>query len=277
MFDSESAAAEALAAAVSGEELAVPAETTTSEQAPNAASVETTVDVDGATPEDTIGEIDLDSLPPELRSHVEEIRKQFQGDYTRKTQEIAPVRALMRETGMSADDAREALEFVQQLNDPENLKALYDRLGQEFGSPAATGDEDFDLDDQLDPRDKALQDLQSRLEAFEQRQLQTEVSAELDRQEAVLLSQNPQWTENEMRDVARFALSHGGNLLKGAEDYKAFEQRIIGSHLKTKASVPVGATTGPGATGHAEQPVRFNNLDDAHAAALKAYAADLAS
>lgn len=259
MFESEAAAVEALANAgvtdAGGEQAAAAAETTSVDS--GAGSTENTNTIDLST-------FDVSKIEdPQARALVENLR----GDYTRKTQEIAPVRKALQEFDLTPDQAREALAFVQALNDPENLQALYQRLSDEFGDGVQTPDDPFG-DNGVDPRDQQFQTLQQRIEQMEQRTIRAEVQATLDRQEAQLISQG--FKEEELQDVARFALAHGGDLLKGAEDYRTFQQRILGTHLQGKAAVPAGVSS-PEGTGHAESAPKFDNLDDAHKAALRAF------
>lgn len=248
-MDFESAA-EALAGANDdAPEAVVPA---VSEQAPVDAPVDagTTPEVEETT-EDSFTNIDLDSLAPEVRAAVEDLRKNLQADYTRKTQEIAEFRNL----GMSAEEARNAVATMERLKDPATQRELYDALHSQFGTPEvdAFGEpEDFEDGTSPDPRDQQIQDLASRLERFEQSQVQAQVTAELDRMEAVLRSDNPDWDDTDIREVEKFALAHRGDLLKGAEDYKALQQRVLSAHLQRKASVPAAGHIP--ATGNAEIP-----------------------
>lgn len=278
MFESEQDAAAALAASASAEGGTLDAGTG-GEQAAAPATEIGTVDTGAApvhTPEDTF--TNIDQLPPELQP----LAKQLQGDYTRKTQEVAPYRQALNEYGMTPEDAAQALGFVQALQDPEQLQALYEHLGSQFGdgtsTPAATGGaEDFGTEQGFedDPRDQQLQTLQARLDRFEQGQVEAAASAELDRMESVIRQQNPNFGDDEMSAIARLSIAHGGNMLQGAEDFKALQQSIIAAHVGTKAAVPAGATGLP-ATGNAETPTKFGSLDEAHQAALQMLANDLA-
>jgi hypothetical protein len=280
LFESEQDAAAALAAANEGDGGSA-APVSGNEQAPAPATEVGTVEQGGAapahTPEDTF--TNIDQLPPELQP----LAKQLQGDYTRKTQEVAPFRAAIQQAGMTPEDAAEALAFVQALQDPDQLQALYEHLGSQFGNggfdPAATG-EDFGIDSQQgfedDPNASTIAQLQQRLDRFEQQQVEAQASAELDRMEAVIRQQNPSFGDSDMQAIARLSIAHGGNLLQGAEDFKSLQQQIIAAHVGTKAAVPAGASGLP-ATGHAEQPTRFDSLDAAHEAALQMLAQDLAN
>lgn len=244
-FESEAQAAEALAAANSG-----------AEQAPVETPTDTQVDT-GATHEDSFTSIDPSVLPAELQNTY----KQMQADYTRKAQEIAPYRKL----GATPEEAQQALAAVESLKNPEIQRQLFEELSNVFGGQMPGEDEIPEFDD---PRDEQLADLGRRLEGFEQRQVLAEVEARLERDERVLRTENPSWNDDDFETVAQFAIANGGDLLKGAEVFKGLQQRLLKTHLDGKASVPAG-TGSPGATGHAEVPTtKFDNIEDAHKAAL---------
>lgn len=273
IFESDHAAAEALASANTADVVAGGVE----EQAPPVAAPDAPVETGTTSPEDTFTSIDLDSLPPE----AQEAYKNMQGDYTRKTQEIAPLRQALLASGMDVDTARQALEFVQALNDPTNVQALYQRLHSEYGDEGGSGEfpnyeETFGDVEEVDPRDRLLAQVQSRLDQMETRSIETEVKAELDRMEAVVRTGHPEWDDEDLNTVARLAIPYQGDLMRAATDYTALRQRIVGAHISGKAQVPAGAT-GIGATGHAETPQKFDSLDSAHEAALRLLAADLSN
>lgn len=215
--------------------------------------------------------VNIDQLPDELKP----FGKQLLGDYTRKTQEIAPLRNTLQEYGLSAEEAREALGFVQALQDPHNLKVLYENLSTQFGGAGQPADE-YEEEEFTDPRDRAVAELSQKVESFESNMLRQQAESTLDRFDAVVRGENPNWQDEDMNTVYRLAVSHGGDVLKAAEDYKSLQQRILGAHLGSKAQVPVGGNA-PGATAHAEAPVKFNSMEEAHKAAMKALAEDLAS
>ncbi len=68
--------------------------------------------------------VDPSKLPPELQT----IYKQLQGDYTRKSQEIAPLRKLAEQSGVTVEQMQRAIQIMQQLeSDPHGF---YQQLGQ---------------------------------------------------------------------------------------------------------------------------------------------------
>ena len=256
-FDSEAHAAQALADA-NNAQYAEPAPV---EQATEAAVPDEQVDA-GATQEDSFTAIDPSALPPELQTSY----KQMQADYTRKTQEAAQYRNLG-----PLEDTQQAIQLMENLQNPEFQQALYERLGSVFGqadeAPIVDEYGDTEVDD---PRDQQLKSLTQRLDEFESTQLRNEVSANLDRMEAVVRTDNPSWDDEDMQIVARFAITENGDLQKGADAYKQFTDRIVKAHIERKASVPAGSG-GPGVTSNAQVPTHFESLDEAHDAALAHY------
>jgi hypothetical protein len=254
-FESEAQAAEALAAANNGEQA----------EAPDTQDVQVE---QGATTEDSFTSIDPSALPAELQNSY----KQMQADYTRKTQSVAELRKQYE--GIDAEAAREALALRDQLQNPDVQRQLYEHLASQFANADEPQEfmQEGDEDGFNDPRDTQLQQLSQRLEQFETRQIQAEVEQDLSRKEAMLREQNPTWSDEDMQTVAQFALSHGGDLLQGAEAYKALQSRLLKAHMDSKASVPGGAGS-VSATGHAEVPQKFDSLDDAHKAAMVAWRA----
>jgi hypothetical protein len=231
----------------------------------------------GATPAeaDSFTEVDLDSLPPEVRALVEEKFGQFQADYTRKTQEAAPWRKLGDELGIEPGDMREAVETLQRLQtDPEVQRALYKALQEQFAS--SDDSDDLDLNDEfVDPRDQEIRELQQWRQQMEQEQARARAEAKYDSDVATIRSENPSYQDEDIEAITRLAVA-SGDMHEAAGVYSALRDRVLGSAFQEKGSVPVGVG-GPTPTGHAQQPTRFASLDEADAAAQKLLLADIAN
>lgn len=260
MFDSDEAAASALSESVDLD----------NDQSSQTSTDSIEVSSDEPTEGDNVDIMSLDpnSLAPELLGFY----KKMQGDYTRKTQEIAPFRSLVRESGLDIEQARQALQFVQALRDPDSQRALYENLHGQFGNypQQRESEDDYDWGDgpEEDSSSDYLRDMDSRIRAMEDRAARGEVRANIDRQEAYVRNDNPAWGDDDINSVAQLALSREGNLLEAAEDYKLMQNRILSDYISKKAQVP-GGTMGLPVTGHAERPRKFESLDDAHNAALQ--------
>lgn len=282
-FESDAAAAEALAAANAGE-VAAPAPVV-NEQAPVQTGNEGTVDAGTNQASESFTNIDINSLPEELRPVVEAKFKEFQADYTRKTQEIAPIRQVMSEFGLDADAAREALEFVHTIqSDPEALRNLYTNLAQQFGEDGGMGDAE-DFGHEVDPRDQQIQDLSTRLERFEQAQAMQQAEQQLTAAVSQVKSAHPDWGDSDIERVQKLAVVHmqqpnadiGRAMAAAAEEFKGWRDEVLGSYIDGKGNVTTGGTP-PIQTGtHSQTPESFSNLDDATKAALARFGADWAN
>lgn len=270
-FADDGAAAAALAAANLGE--VAPTEVAPVEQAP---VVEVPAVDAGTNLSESFTTIDINSLTPEQRAVIEPTLKSLQGDYTRKTQEIAPIRSLMEQTGMSVEEAQQALTFVQSLNDPAALQTLYDNLGEHLGSSAPVED-----DGSVDPRDRQIGDLATRLERFEKAQMQTEAANALSTATAAVKEAYPGFQAADMTRVEQLAIAHmqGGkdittSLSDAAKEYKTWQDETLASYIAGKGNVAAqGGKPLVGGT-HAQTPETFANLDEATKAAMAAFGQD---
>lgn len=270
-FANDDAAAAALAAA-NAEDI-TPADAAL-EQAAVAPVV--TTPVEGGTNSDgeSFTNIDINSLPPELRDAVAEAIKPFQADYTRKTQEVAPVRQIMQDTGMSAEEARQALEFVQGLSNPENVRELYDTLQAQFAADNGADDDADDLDG-VDPRDRKMEELSGRLATFEQQQALNAARLELDSTVASIREAHPDYKDADIERVQKLAVAqmqNGVSDLKKAmtaanTEYQSWRGEMLNDYIAGKGKVQAGGTPLIN-TPHAQTPEKFANLDEATKAAL---------
>lgn len=279
MFENDAAAAEALATANAGD-VATPE--VPSEQAPVQTDANNQVDA-GTTPTtESFTNIDINSLPEELRPIAEAKIKEFQADYTRKTQEIAPIRQIMQDTGMSADEARQALDFVQGLNDPQNLRQLFEHLQGQFGEE--TSEQTTDDEGLVDPRDRQIEDLSSRLGRFEEQQAIQSAQRDMSSAEQAIRTAHPDWKDQDIERVQSLAVAHmhSGKDIKGAmeaaaTDFGAWRDEVLSTYVSGKGTSTNGVPAIPGATTHAQTPETFKNLDDATKAALARFGADWAN
>lgn len=211
--------------------------------------------------------VSLDDLSDEQRAVVETRLRDMQGDYTRKTQELASQRA----------EAEQAIEFVQALQtNPDFALQVRDEISNALEatgySPAeaqaeanrqvasAATDDGSAFGEEPDPIQAEIAELKAWREDQEQRQMQFELENELDRMDARIRQDNPRWTDDDMQDVYRLAYSTGGNLVEAADAYRALQQRLVGGYVDTKTGVQ---TSEPSATGSAQAPPeKFESLLD---------------
>jgi hypothetical protein len=122
--------------------------------------------------------------------------------------------------------------------------------------------------EEVDPRDRQLQELQNRLSHWEQRQAHQTAQMQLERDEQAIRAQNPDWSDepndphSDMNKVRRLAFSFNGDLHAAAEEYKAWRNAVLGGYVASKGTVNTAAVP-PGSTAHAATPPKaFTSLQD---------------
>jgi hypothetical protein len=216
-----------------------------------------------ATPVVETPQIDLNSLDPTVRSYVETREREMQADYTRKTQEVAAQRK----------EAEQALEFINALNtDPSFALQVHETLSQalqqqgysvEQANAAANQQMQGNADDLfVDPYMEKIQELENWKTAQEQRIREAEASARIESSIAAIRSDNPNYKDDDIKDILTMAFAYGGDVLQAANAYKTVTQRIVEGYVGQKESVPASLNQ-PSSTGHAEIPPEgFKSLND---------------
>jgi hypothetical protein len=228
---------------------------------------QTAPDTPEPTTPDSFTDVRYDDLPDELQTILKEREAQMQGDYTRKTQEIASQRA----------EAEQAMEFIQNLQtDPDFALQVRDEISQALQaaglSPAeANAEANRQVDDAqtpqpeafADPDDAIRQELNELKQWREQQELfqeQQRYENELDRMDARIRQENPNYSEGDMKHIYAISYATGGNLLEAEKFYKDDQKRIIQAYIDSKDSAPAPE---PGSTGPAQTPPQeFDGLLD---------------
>lgn len=228
------------------------------------------------------------TLPPEAKALVDNYKKSFQGDYTRKTQELAEQRKQFE--GLDPDIARQSVEYVTRLsNDPEflvqafeNMKTALEQMGltpQEAATQAAqqiTNDVSDDYDEDEGEVSPALEARLARLEEWEtrieQERTQTYLANEALRQEQIIRTSHPEYGDDDLGNIMELAWSTGGNLIQASEKYGVMRDYFARQLLDQKSSVSSALDPAPANQVAAEAPKSFDNLEDAHKAALERWA-----
>jgi len=240
-----------------------------------AAAPETPAPDSGQAVNDAFTSINPADLPPELQGSY----KNMQADYTRKMQEIAAYRDL----GGDPADLKMSYEFVTRMrNDPNYAMAVYNELGglltnagfqvgpEVAGEPPMDdGSNLFSFDEpptdegrisgELETQLNELKEWRDRID-FERREAQYE--AELSRQQAAITQAHPEYTEADINNVYQLAFSTNGNLFAANEVYKNMKQSWASGYLNEKGSVPAAHSDMPPVTGSAQQPHKFESLQD---------------
>lgn len=243
----------------------------------------------GTTVEDSFTKLDPNTIPPELMPWY----KSMQADYTRSKQELAgwrDERDYFQEFG-GVDAAREAVQFVQALStDPQYALEVHRGLTAALQSAGLSPvqaeresarrineaidqgqdglDDDIGFSDSNPAYDRKIQQLESQLNAVnqwreeqEEYAFQRSLMADMDRQHAEVLRNNPDYEDEDMEAVYQLAYSTGGDLVAADNLYRGFQSNILGRYVSQKASTPLGVSS-PTGTGYAEQPAKFNDLND---------------
>lgn len=220
---------------------------------PEAPAPEGTEQVETATEApDSFTGLDPNALPEELQAYY----KSMQSDYTRKQQEAAPWRRLGEELGVdSPDSIREAVELYTFLQDENNVRALYAELNQAFGGgqdpavPAAPatvpGYEGESFEELENPQ---LAELRNELAQVKQTIAQRDAAAqedavrwqlmgEMNRQEALIKEQHPDWGDDEWNALWGLSVAFDGNLMDAATHLDAAANARVTRLLNGKAAV----------------------------------------
>lgn len=268
-FESFEQAAEALAAANNGEAPVAaqpePVQTDTFAQSSQPSTPATQGDQSQQAQPDT-QRIDPNqlNLDDQARQYLVQREREMQADYTRKTQELAAQR----------QEAEQALQFIEALNsDPNFALQVHQTLSQSLQAQGYSvaqadalaaqqiqGQEDYGYED--DPYMAKIQELEQWKTQQEQRIAEAEAAARIDSQLAVIRQQNPNFDDNDLRDIISMGFAFNGDLMRASEAFKSINQRSVERYMAQKASVPASLNQ-PTASGHAESaPEGFKTLND---------------
>lgn len=218
-------------------------------------------------------DIDLSQLTDEQRDYIGAREREMQAAFTQKTQTLAQER----------QEAQEAIQFLNELNtNPEfayevqqRLDSELQRLGFNANAQAQAADNlNYEVDD---PYLAEINELKQWKAQQEQRIAEAEVASRIDRESAVIQSQNPTFSEDDWTSIYGLALSLNGNIQQATDSYKSIQQRSVDRYLSQKESVNATTVQTPIASGHSEQaPEGFADLGDKrlHQAALARLRAD---
>ncbi|MBI2812626.1 MAG: hypothetical protein HYX67_17610 [Candidatus Melainabacteria bacterium] len=205
------------------------------------------------------------NLPPDVQTYLDAREKEMQAVFTQRTQEAAEVRK----------EAESAMEFIQNLQtDPNFAVAVYNELRSALEDAGLTPEQaaleashqvssavDAHVDEEeIDPIQRELNDLKSWRQEQEMRQREVEMQAYLDRSEAYIRSQNPDFQDEDVKHIVSLAYAYGGNMIQAADAYKAERDRILADYLSRKTGEPI--TPSLPVTGSAEIPPQGYDFND---------------
>lgn len=241
---------------------------------------------EGIVGDQTVGE-DAESFtgfnPTDLPEDLQAVYRSMQGDYTRKTQEIAELRRnyeqydAFSESGVDPNYALQAADFYKKLDtDPQFAQQVVDNIQRNLGTVSVdqpnviseTPDDSVRGYDSLPPE---LQQELAEMRSFRQdifaQQEQAEAVAGLESVEKEIRLGNPHYTDEDLSSIYDLAYSTDGDLSAAADAYHSIQQRVMSGYLQSK-QVPLGAQSvaaGPSSV----PPRQFSTLDEAHKAALE--------
>jgi hypothetical protein len=269
---------------------------------PSAPEAPVAPDAPAAESEDSFAErFDPNTLPEELLPAY----RLMQGDYTRKRQADAELARLIE--SHPGVDLGEAAQLLQRIQNPDGLLSFVEQASQwlteagyaefdqagaaeapEQGAPAQDNQLQQALDSlasgdpELAPLAEALRQQQARLDQFEQSQQQRQQAereetmtlqalGELQRQENVILRDNPQYDENDLNSIYEIASHFDGDLFKAQARYEGMFTSRLGRYMQQKDTVPAPAVpTGLPAPAETRE-LTYDPLDakSAHEAAME--------
>lgn len=251
-----------------------------------------------ATPaEENFSNVDPNQLPPELQA----IYKSLQGDYTRKTQELAEQRKLYEQFG-GPDQISEAMRLHQSLQNPAYWPQLYSELvagmeqlgmspaeaqqavDEQLGQTQGVGQQTNLLDDpDLAPIKQMFDsmqgelatlrnDLNSRAQAEKQERLELAILGEMQRQENLIRQMNPGYTDEDIGAIYELSSYHQGDLLQAQQRYEDIATNRLTRFLQQKEQAVGNTGVGPVVGGQtiSSQPQTYGgDLNEAHKAAME--------
>lgn len=224
--------------------------------------------------------------PSDLPEDLQSVYRSMQGDYTRKTQEIAELRRnyeqydAFSEAGVDPNYALQAADFYRKLDtDPQFAQQVVDNIQRNLGNVGveqqSIGDAPYNDSVNSEGYDSLPPVLQQELAEMREfrsdmlfQQEQAETIAGLEYVEQEIRLSNPHYTDDDLSSIYDLAYSTDGDLSAAADAYHSIQQRVMSGYLQSK-QVPMGAQSIP--TGPSSIPPRqFSSLDDAHKAAMEA-------
>ena len=220
---------------------------------------------------------DPETLPEDMQA----VYRSMQGDYTRKTQEIAELRRgydAFSETGINPNEAVEAVQLWQRMySDPEfasqvsqDLQSRLEQMG--YAAEAEVADDSIINNENYEGIPSALMRELEEMRAFREdimeQQSRSEVMQEIEAVEETIRITNPQYTDDDVEAIYSLAYANQGDLMAAQQQYAAIQQRLLGNYLQAK-TVPHGATPAPNVPSSIP-PREFGSVDEAHKAAMEA-------
>lgn len=232
---------------------------------------------DGDRPSGLFYDVDPNTLTPEMRSMFDGMQKAF----TQKNQELAEERRQIEAFG-GLEQVGQAVEFVQSLNDPQNLVQLHTELSQylqESGFTKADADEaaasaiqeqqggaqesDLFSDPEVARLERELADIKAWRESFEEQQEQARIELEIERAENALRTDR-KYGDADISRIYQLSYAYGADLFAAADAYDEMRNAFVSEYVNRKAEAPGPGSVPPIGT-FGQRPESFGaDLNAAH-------------
>lgn len=275
-------ASKAMADALANTESAPPVEATPTPEGttPAAVTPDAGTPVEAVeTPVVSLDGVDLSGLS---EADQKKVRDGFlrQQDYTQKTQEVAPYRKFLEESGTDLETARKSIEFVHRLeNDPDFLR----QVAQELQEYASNGNSPVDPEQPpvapentgTDPNlVNTVQDL-AEWKAEEQRKrehaaLVASLEEKIQAAENAVRESNPTYTEADITEIYGLMGANEHDFFKSQAQFEAMRNYFVNQQLHPHLNHPSEANPVNSGT-LAGQPKEIKTFEEAAAATRERY------
>lgn len=224
-------------------------------------------------------DVDPNTLTPELRRMFDGMQAAF----TQKNQEIAEQRRQLESFG-NPEQVQQAVEFVQSLEDPNNLVRFHTELSdylqqagytkdaadaaatsaiqetqaetQEFGTEFA--------DPELAQLRQELDSLRSWQQNFQAEQEQKNIEMQLERME-VALRNDRGYNDQDISRIYQLSYAYGADLFAAADAFDQMKQDFISGYVNSKGEAVTSVTPPPSTTmGQIPPPGFGSDFEAAH-------------
>lgn len=203
-------------------------------------------------------DFDLSGVPEDLHEQVQgyaqKVKSHFQGDYTRKAQELARMR----------EEAAEPERVLAALEDPQMAPSILSQIAQRSGAFEFEAPEEEDFDELYAEGDPRVDQLQEQFQQFTTRQEEQQIEDELldyvaDSIEAAEKAEGREFDENERRIINNFAWTNPGP--DGVPDVDGGVS-LLKAVLKQRQSELLAGRKPPRRLGPGSPASKKVNLDD---------------
>lgn len=171
-------------------------------------------------------------------------------DYTRKTQELADQRRQIEQYG-DLETVQQAMEFVQNLQDPDFLRQLYGDIGAHLGAQTPAGQPNAPAEQNTSGLDPAIQREIEDLKQWRAEQEHARIEQELTNQMASRLQASedsirqtyPSYTQADIDAIYKIVPAYDYDLFAAQEAYEELRAHFTRGIVDPKAGFPQAANS----------------------------------